>query len=184
MNAQDIKLTEDAIKELMWENSETDQQNTEIIRQAKEEIFIELKKDIEKTLKNNKITVELKKYQTVTKKFDILDAKISCSLYKDLYRDEKDSEIILWIMLSIINIPEDNKKYVVIIIPHQTSALIPIENLSFNLNELNFNKIFALQKYYNITPDVIKYIKQFTSPRPISDSSGKKARELFGGLMD
>jgi len=62
----------------------------------------------------------------------------------------------------------------------------PIQNIFFNFNDLNMEHIHNNIDINTSIQDsaATKYIKNKIKPRPISDASSKKARDLFGGLMD
>ncbi len=61
-----------------------------------------------------------------------------------------------------------------------------IENKFFKFEDLNIdlihNNIDWSTSIQNSKP--IEYIKKLIKPRPVADASTKKARKLFGGLMD
>ena len=60
----------------------------------------------------------------------------------------------------------------------------PIQNKIFDFNDIDLNYIHStLEKKYDFIL-VQDYLKNLTKPRPISDATSKKAREMFGGLMD
>lgn len=161
MDAQNIELTDDAVKELSYglEGSETSEESIQdAIKEAKQQIFNDLKKDIQKKIKD----------------FQFEKIKVSYSLRNNTF----------WV-LAIVKILEDNVKFLIVRIPFYTTELIKIENSSFTLNKISFDEIFRIlgdNKFISIA--IQKYLKKFTEPKPISDASSKKARDLFGGLMD
>lgn len=62
-----------------------------------------------------------------------------------------------------------------------------IKNKVFNLKALDFREIYKHMKdsqYPLVQKELKEYLKYLTRTMPIYDASSKKARELFGGLMD
>ena len=176
MDAQNIELTEDAVKELLYDlegNEKTSESVKEVIREAKQQLFSNLKSVTEKKIKKLGHT-NTKNWVTTAKDFQFKEVKVSY-----LFRNN------LWLDLAIVEIPENNIKFLVVDLPFHTAELFPIKNSTFTLSKINFDEIFRIlgdNKF--ITEALKKHLLKFIEPKPIADSSSKKARDLFGGLMD
>ena len=67
-------------------------------------------------------------------------------------------------------------------------SVFPIENNHFDIKNIDMEYIGKLQQSSGVGQfadlKVINYLNGLVKPKPISDNSSKKARDLFGGLMD
>ncbi len=80
----------------------------------------------------------------------------------------------------------DSQKMLGIDMGYDTKTFLkyyPIKNKIFSLEDINFN-YFNKNNILHNTTAIENYLIPLITLRPITDASNKKARELFGGLMD
>ena len=87
-----------------------------------------------------------------------------------------------------VGLAKSNDIDYIVFIGHREYSFIelyfPIQNKIFDFNDIDLNYIHStLEKKYDFIL-VQDYLENLTKPRPIADASSKKARDLFGGLMD